>query len=105
MQNLMKQIVEMDHNAQKITSSAQQEKIDSEKEIVKRREEIRNSYLEKARKRIAKNEPSERQAAEEAWQEKNKRNEQLMEQMNNLYAEKGEEWVSDIMNRMIGGIS
>ncbi len=105
MQNLMKQIVEMDHNAQKITSSAQQEKIDSEKEVAKRREEIRNSYLERARARIAKNEPSERKAAEEAWQEKNKKNEQLMEQMNSLYAEKGEEWVSDIMDRMIGGIS
>lgn len=105
MQNLMKQIVEIDHKAQEITNSAQQEKVDSEKEISKRREEIRSSYVEKAKKQIEESEPAERKAADEAWKEKNKKNEQLLEQMNSLYAEKGETWVSDLTKRIIGGIS
>lgn len=105
MQDLMKQIVEMDRKARAITDSAQKEKIDSEKEVTQRREEIRKNYLEKARQRIAENEPLERAAAEKAWTEKNRKNEILLKQMNDLYAEKGDEWVSDITGRIIGGIS
>lgn len=105
MQNLMKQIVEMDRKARTITDSAQKEKVDSEKEVSERREEIRRSYLEKARRRIAENEPLERKAAEKAWNEKNKKNEILLKKMNDLYAEKGDQWVSEITERIIGGIS
>jgi hypothetical protein len=105
MQNLISQIVEMDRKARAITESAQKEKIDSEKEVTRRREEIRKNYLEKARQRIAKNEPLERAAAEKAWAEKNAKNEILLKQMNDLYAEKGDDWVSEITERIIGGIS
>lgn len=105
MQNLIKQIVEMDQKARAITDSAQKEKIDSEKEVSRRREEIRKNYLEKARQRIAENEPVERAAAEKAWVEKNKKNEVLLKQMNDLYAKNGDKWVSDITDRIIGGIS
>ncbi len=105
MQNLMKQIVEMDRKARAITDSAQKEKVDSEKEVTKRREEIRNKYLEKAHHRVEENEPLEREAAEKEWQEKNQRNEVLLKKMNDLYAEKGSEWVSQITDRIIGGIS
>lgn len=105
MQNLMKQIVEMDRKARAITDSAQKEKVNSEKEVSKRREEIRNKYLEEARHRVAENEPLEREAAEKVWQEKNQRNEVLLKKMNDLYAEKGSEWVAQITDRIIGGIS
>ena len=105
MQNLMKQIVEMDRKARAITDSAQKEKVDSQKEVTERREEIREKYLEEARQRIAKKEPLEREAAEKEWKEKNRKNEILMKQMNDLYTEKGSQWVSEITRQIIGGIS
>jgi hypothetical protein len=105
MQNLMKQIVDMDREARAITDSAQKEKVDSEKEVTERREEIRKKYLEAARERIAKNEPLEREASEKEWIEKNKKNEVIMKKMNDLYTEKGDQWVSEITERIIGGIS
>ncbi len=105
MQNLMKQIVEMDRKAREITDSAQKEKVDSEKEVTERREEIRKKYLEEAKQRVAENEPLEREAAEKEWKEKNRKNEVLLQKMNDLYAEKGSQWVSDITQRIIGGIS
>lgn len=105
MQNLLKQIIEMDQKAREITESAQQEKADSVKEIAQRKEEIRSSYLEKARARIAENEPLERAAAEKEWQEKNSKNEILLKKINDLYAANGDGWVKEITERIIGGLS
>lgn len=105
MQDLMKQIVEMDRKAREITDSAQKEKISSEKEVSKRREQIRSEYLEKARQRISEMEPKERQAAETEWQKKDEKNQLLLKQLDDLYQEKGDQWVSELMDRVIGGIS
>lgn len=105
MQNLLKQIVEMDRKAREITDSAEQKKADTEKEIVERKEEIRRNYLEKARARITENEPLERAAAEKEWQEKNEKNEILLKKINDLYAQNGDRWVNEITERIIGGLS
>lgn len=105
MQNLLKQIVEMDRKAREITDSAEQKKADSEKEIAERKEEIRRSYLEKAHTRITANEPLERAAAEKEWQGKNEKNEILLKKINDLYAENGDRWVNEITKRIIGGLS
>ena len=102
MQDLMKQIVDLDRQAREITDSAQKEKVDSEKEVVKKREQLRNDYLEQARRRIAKNEPKERAAAEAEWQEKNKKNLELSKKLDDLYREKGDQWVSEIVQRVLG---
>ncbi|WP_411677733.1 hypothetical protein [Caproicibacter sp.] len=102
MQDLMKQIIDMDRKARQITETAQQEKVNSEKEIQQKREEIRQKYLEEARKRIAKNEPKERAAAEAAWTEKKKQSEQLSNRMDQLYRDKGDQWVGQIVAKVIG---
>ena len=65
MQDMIKEIVDMDRKAREITDAAQLEKVNSEKEVAERRERIREEYLARARKRIALNEPQERAAAEE----------------------------------------
>ncbi|QAT49789.1 hypothetical protein EQM14_08365 [Caproiciproducens sp. NJN-50] len=102
MQDLMKQIIEMDRKARQITESAQREKVDSEKEIQKRREEIRQKYLEEARRRIAANEPKERAAAETTWEEKRKQSEEVANHLDQLYLENGDRWVDQIVARVLG---
>ena len=102
MQDLMKQIVDLDRQAREITDSAQKEKVDSEKEIVTKREQLRNDYLEQARKKIAENEPKERAAAEAEWQEKNKKNVEISKKLDDLYREKGDQWISEIVQRVLG---
>ena len=72
MQNMIKQIVEMDQKAQQITENAQQEKLNSEKKVSAMRDTIREEYLQRARRRISLNEPQERAAAEEKWKETQK---------------------------------
>ncbi len=102
MQDLVKQIVEMDRKARQITDAAQMEKVSSEKEIAERREQIRNDYIARARKRISMNEPNERAAAEADWEEKKKKYAELSRKLDELYSQKGDEWVKEIVARVIG---
>lgn len=102
MQDLIKQIVEMDRKAREITDAAQLEKVSSEKEVAQKREQIRNDYLERARKRIALNEPNERAAAEADWDEKKKKIAELSEKLDALYTKNGDKWVNSIVARILG---
>lgn len=102
MQNMVKQIVDMDRKAREITDAAQLEKINSEKEILQRREEIRAGYLERARHRIALNEPVEREAAEAKWVAVKERNTELSQELDETYAKHGAQWVDQIVARVIG---
>lgn len=102
MQDLIKQIVDMDRKAREITDAAQMEKISSEKEVVERREQIRSDYLERARKRIAINEPKERAAAETGWEEKKKKYSEISQKLDELYNKKGDDWVNAIVARVTG---
>jgi len=101
MQDMIKQIVDMDRQAREVTEAAKQEKLQSEQDITKRCEELRLYYLEKARHRIAVNEPKERAAAEELWKEKEQHLLFLLEQMNVTYQKKADEWVRDLTARII----
>lgn len=102
MQDLMKQIIDMDRKARQITEAAQREKVDSAKEIQKKRDEIRQKYLEEARKRIAKNEPKERAAAEAIWETKKKQSEEAADHLDQLYRENGDRWVDQIVAKVLG---
>ncbi|WP_050698405.1 hypothetical protein [Anaeromassilibacillus senegalensis] len=102
MQNLIKEIVDMDRKAREITDAAQLEKVNSEKEVTEKREQIRAEYLERARKRIAMNEPQERAIAEEGWKKIQAKNEDRAKHLDDLYREKGDEWVNTLAARVIG---
>lgn len=102
MQNMIKQIVEMDQKAQQITENAQQEKLNSEKKLAAMRDKIREEYLQRARRRIALNEPQERAAAEAKWQETHSRLQEISKRLEETYAKKGEDWVNTLTNRVLG---
>lgn len=102
MQNLIKEIVDMDRKAREITDAAQLEKVNSEKEVTEKREQIRAEYLERARKRIAMNEPQERAIAEEGWKKIQAKNEERASHLDDLYRKKGDEWVNTLVARVIG---
>lgn len=102
MQDLMKQIVEMDRQAREITDAAQLEKVNSEKEVQQKRDEIRKTFLEKARESIAQHEPQERAEAEAKWKVIQQKNQQISDNLESLYKENGDRWVSEIVARVTG---
>ena len=101
MQNMVKEIVDMDRRAREITEAAQQEKINSEKEVAAKREEIREDYLKRARERIALNEPKEREAAENAWKLVQARQNEISAQLDAQDAEKAARWAQEWAKRVL----
>ena len=102
MKDTIKQIVEMDRHAREITETAHKERVHSEQEIAKRCEELRHSYLERAKHRIAVNEPKERAAAEADWKEKQAHLSALAQKMEEQYAANAESWADALVQRVLG---
>lgn len=102
MKDMIKEIVDIDREAQKITDEAQQEKLNSAEEIAQKREEIRTAYLDRARKRIAKNEPAERAAAEEEWAKTKAHYDAVRDKMEKDYQQNGDRWVKELVGRVLG---
>lgn len=101
MQNMVKEIVDMDRRAREITEAAQQEKINSEKEVAEKREQIRENYLKRARERIALNEPKEREAAEKAWKLVEAKQNEVSAQLDAQYAKNAERWAKELAKRVL----
>lgn len=101
MEDMLAKIVEMDEKARELTEEAQQEKLSSEQEIAKAREAVYNNYIEKARKRIAQNEITERKVADEELKKFQQKQKQAMEKLEKVYSENCEDWVNSIVEGVI----
>lgn len=101
MQDMLKKIVDMDEQARKLTEQAEEQKIESQKDIEQATAKIHNEYLERARKRIKTNEAAEKEAAEKKWLETQAAQEQAAKDMDALYAQKGQQWVQSIVENVI----
>ena len=73
MQDIVKQIVDMDRKAREITAAVEQDRLNSEKEIAQKRVELRAEYLA-----------------------------DLSRELDELYSKKGDEWVNNIVAQVIG---
>lgn len=102
MRDMISRIIEMDKTARELTQRAQKDKINSEQEIKIKKEEIRNEYLERARKRIAINEKTEQKLAQEQKQSIQKNYKKILFNLEKTYDEKCDEWVDAIVKNVLG---
>lgn len=103
MQEMIERIVEMDKKARALTEQANELKLGAQKHIEQKTREIREDYLNRARKRltiIKEEEEIELNEKIEQFQEKNAR---LSKALETEYNEKGESWADEIFARTIGG--
>ena len=73
MQDIVKQIVDMDRKAREITAAVEQDRLNSE-----------------------------RAAAEKEWEIVAKKHADLSRELDELYSKKGDEWVNNIVAQVIG---
>ena len=66
------------------------------------RDRIREEYLSRARERIKINEVTERKNAQEQLDAAEQRLDTIAKELDELYAKKGDKWVSDLVHRVIG---
>ena len=102
MQDIVKQIVDMDRKAWEITAAVEQDRLNSEKEIAQQRVELRAEYLAKAREAIPSSASQERAAAEQEWEKVAQKHAELSRELDELYSKKGDEWVNNIVAQVIG---
>lgn len=101
MEEMIKRIVDMDKKAREITEAAEHEKLESEKTIAAKVDQIREEYLTRARRRIRINKEQENVVMEQEWAKTKVRYDQQIEHMNELYEHHGEEWVKAIVERVL----
>ena len=101
MEDMLAKIVEMDEKACELTEEANKEKVSSEADIAKAKEDVYNNYIEKARKRIAKNEITERNAADEELKKSQRQQKEALEKLEKTYSENCGKWVDSIVSAVI----
>lgn len=103
MENMLKRIMDMDRQAQKIIDAARQEKLEAERTIARQTEELRESYLDRTRRRIQINAENERTILRQNWRRKEAGYQKQKRQMEQTFAEKGDEWAAALADRVIRG--
>ena len=86
MQDIVKQIVDMDRKAREATEAINKERVNSEREVAERRVALR----------------AEKQAAQDKWEIVERKNTNLSQQLDELYSRKCDEWVKTIVAKVIG---
>ncbi len=103
MQNMVKRIVEMDEHARKLTDEAKRLKSGSATIVTERKEELSREYQEKVNARLEVIKQNEMKTAEgeiKAIEEKHK---ELEKNLNAMYEEHCDEWVDEIVSRVVSG--
>ncbi len=102
MQDMVERIVEMDKRARELTDEAKRLRVGSEDRIRAKKEELRRAYRDKADERVALIRKAEARNAEMELKAILERQKETQRQLDALYAEKGDEWVSAIVARATG---
>ncbi len=99
---MISRIIEMDKTARDLTQRAQKDKINLENEIKLKKDEIRNEYLERARKRLTINEKTERNLAEEQKLKIIENYKNISRSIDDLYNKNCDVWVNSIVKNVLG---
>ena len=103
MEDMISKILDMDKKARDLTDEAQRSKIDFEKDILQKKEQIKNDYLNRAKERIEINKATAQKKADEQLEVIEKRNSTVIRWLDSTYEENGDKWVNEIVARVTGG--
>lgn len=91
----------MDEKAKKIKEQAQQDKINSEKEIEALKNKIHDDYINRARERIDINAKSDQESADRQWTAFEQNIKSAKTELQERFDKNAEKWVDEIFNRVI----
>ncbi len=103
MEDMIAKIVEMDKKARDMTDEAQQKRLEYEQHIARKKERIKNDYLERAKKRIAINQQTAQKKADSTLEMIRKRDEAIIQALESSYEKNCESWVDTIVARVADG--
>ena len=103
MENLIKQILEMDRQAREETQQAQERRSAIEQSVQKERQKMHDEYIARAQKRIATLEKEEMEYAQKAALKAQEDAQKQAAHLDDLYQEKKEKWIEEIVSRVTRG--
>lgn len=104
MENLIKQILEIDRQARMETEQAEQRRSAVEQEVQKKKQDMRQEYITRAEKRIDLLAQKEDEMAHSAIDQANQAAAAQIERLEQHYQQHKEEWVEQLTARVTGGI-
>lgn len=102
MEEMIAKIVEMDKKAREMNEKAQKTKLNYENEVLLTKEKIKTDYLERANKRILINQQTAQKRADEKLAGITEKNQAVIQKLEKSYAENGDKWVNEIVERVVG---
>ncbi len=100
---MIAKIVEMDKKARDMTEEAQKDKLDFEKKVIEKKENIKRDYLERAKKRIAVNQESAQKRSDAELKLVKERNSAVIARLDSAYDRNCDKWVDEIVARVVDG--
>lgn len=101
MQDMLSKIVDMDEKVRIQNKQAEQSKAESLELINKKKDDIYNDYINRARERIKKNQKAEQESADKKWQVIEAKQKSSLVMLDDSFKKNGEEWVNAIVNNVI----
>ena len=101
MKDMIKKIVEMDYEAQKLYEQNLSETDNLEKVIEKEKNEIIEKHLEEAKKIVADKEAELKKEAESDWKRNEESRAKSLEKLQKDYEENCDKWVDAIVERVL----
>lgn len=101
MQDMLSKIVNMDEKVRIQNKQAEQRKADSLRMINKKKDDIYNDYISRARERIKKNAKAEKEAADKKWQKLEAKQKESLAMLDESFKKNGDTWVNDIVENVI----
>lgn len=102
LEDMIKKIVEIDEQAQKITKDAEQDNVNALKQVAEQRKKLSDEYLARARKRIDILKQEEQNKANKILADTKEKFQSQASDLENIYKNNCDTWVEAIFNRVIG---
>ena len=103
MNDTIRRIIEMDKEARRLTDEARRRRAGSAEAVGQKKQEVSDNYLAMARQRVDAIRSSELRDAEQQWQAMEKQYAAAGERLEKCYEDHHEQWVSDIVDRVLSG--
>lgn len=102
MEDMIKRILALDHMEQELTEEAEKVRREAEQKVSEMKNELKEDYLARARKRAAENSRKEQEEADREWAAIQKKTEDSIRRLERAYEENSARWVEDLTERVTG---
>lgn len=102
MEDMIKRILELDHMEQELTEKAEKVRQEAEQTVGEMKNELKEDYLTRARKRAEENSRKEQDEADREWAGIQEKTQASMNRLEKAYEENSARWVGDITERVVG---